>query len=123
VNSFSTPPDRPAPYPKWARLRKDRDFLAVRNRGRRVTGSQCQVRVVQNELGRPRLGLATPKKYGNAVRRNRFRRLARTAFRLLGRSLGARDLLVEPRRGLGEPSLEGILQDLRAAAGIPKDPA
>ena len=113
----------PAPYPKKSRLRIDRDFLPVRHRGRRHSGSEALVRVAQNDLGRPRLGLATPKKYGNAVRRNRFRRLTRTAFRLLGARLGSRDLLVEPRRGLGEPTLQGLSSDLLSAAGVPKDPA
>lgn len=104
-------------YPKAARLRKDRDFQPVRTRGRRFTGVQVVVRSVGNETGRARLGVASPKRYGDAVRRNRFRRLVRAAFRSVAAHLPARDLLVEPRRDLGEPDLETIRADLERALG------
>ena len=107
------------PYPKAGRLRVDRDFTAVRTRSRRYTGREASIRSVENGLGRARLGLATPKKYGGAVRRNRFRRLAREAFRSLWSRLPARDLLVEPRRDLVKPTLEGLQRDLALACGTP----
>jgi ribonuclease P protein component len=75
------------------------------------------VRVRENGLGRARLGLATPRAYGDAVRRNRFRRLAREAFRSVRARLPAVDLLVEPRRDLGEPTLDGLVRDLLLLAG------
>jgi ribonuclease P protein component len=104
-----------APHPKSARLRLDRDFHLVRTRGRVVSGAQATVRVVATE-GRPRLGVAAPRAYGNAVRRNRFRRLVREAFRALAPTLPPCDLLVAPRRGLVEPTLAGLREDLAAAA-------
>ena len=51
------------------------------------------------EGGRPRLGVAAPRAYGGAVRRNRFKRLVREAFRSLRADLGAVDVFVAPRRG------------------------
>lgn len=118
------PPRQPpagvrAPYPKTARLRLDRDFKEVRSRGRRHVGHEASIRVVATDLGRARLGLATPRRYGDAVRRNRFRRLAREAFRSVATTLGSRDFLVEPRRDLVEPTLAGLARDLAAAAGAP----
>jgi ribonuclease P protein component len=104
-----------ATHPKAARLRLDRDFRLVRSRGRAVTGAQTTVRVLATE-GRPRLGVAAPRAYGNAVRRNRFRRLVREAFRAVAASLPPCDLLVAPRRDLGEPTLDGLRADLVAAA-------
>ena len=105
----------PGPYPKAARLRKDRDFQPVRTRGRRFVGAQVMVRSFGNAAGRARLGVSSPKKYGNAVRRNRFRRLVRAAFRAVAGRLPARDLLVEPRRDLVEPDLATLCTDLERA--------
>ena len=93
--------------------------MLVRNRGRRHVGAEASIRWAANGLEGPRLGLATPRKYGDAVRRNRFRRLAREAFRSLVSRLPARDLLVEPRRDLVEPTLDGLRRDLALACGTP----
>jgi len=111
-------PTARAAFPKDARLRRERDFAPVRMRGRRHVGVEAVVRSVENGLSRPRLGVSSPRRYGKAVRRNRFRRLVRAAFRALAPGLPARDWLVEPRPGLrAEPTLLGIARDLRAAAG------
>jgi len=104
-------------FPKAARLRKDRDFAPLRARGRRFVGVQVQVRSIANDVGRARLGLASPRQYGDSVRRNRFRRLVRAAFRSVAVGLPARDLLVSPRRDLKEPDLETIRADLERAVG------
>lgn len=109
----------PAPYPKSRRLRLDRDFTPVRTKGRRYVGREASIRSVPNDGKGPRLGLSTSRKYGDAVRRNRFRRLAREAFRSLASRLPSRDLLVEPRRDLGEPTLSGLRLDLALACGTP----
>jgi ribonuclease P protein component len=103
-----------ASYPKTARLRRARDFQAVRTRGRRVAGREALVRVLATEAG-PRLGVAAPRAYGGAVRRNRFRRLVREAFRAVARDLPPCDLLVEPRKDLADPTVAGLAEDLRAA--------
>lgn len=73
------------------------------------------MRVLVTDRGHARLGVATPRKYGGAVRRNRFRRLLREAFRRVAGALGSVDLLVEPRRDVAEPTLAGLLRDLEAA--------
>jgi ribonuclease P protein component len=112
-------PRLPLSYPKEARLRLARDFQAVRARGRRRIGALVVVRVLATDLGRARLGLSSPRWYGDAVRRNRFRRLAREAFRAVRARLPSVDLLVEPRRDLGTPTLEGLEADLVSAAGTP----
>ena len=75
-------------------------------------GRQCLVRRLANGRSYARLGIAAPRRYGKAVRRNRFRRLVREAFRLESSELGAYDYFVSPRRSLQEPTLEGIRADL-----------
>jgi ribonuclease P protein component len=127
------PPSRPSsgaaasapaparPYPKSFRLRTAEDFRRVRARGRRYQGAESIVRVLRTDGPAPRLGLATPRAYGSAVRRNRFRRLAREAFRALAATLGPVDCLVEPlRRGKDapEPTLRGLAADLGSAAAL-----
>lgn len=104
-----------AAYPKRARLVRRGQFLRVLREGRVYPGRECVVRILPNEVGIARLGLATPRKYGKAVRRNRFRRLAREAFRTLQDELGAVDVFVAPRRGLEEPTLDGLRRDLERA--------
>ncbi len=112
---MSVPPPASFGYAKAARLRLDRDFQPVRRAGRRVLGTEASLRVLSTGRGCARLGIATPRKYGGSVRRNRFRRLLREAFRRVATELGSVDLLVEPRRDLREPTLAGLLTDLRAA--------
>jgi ribonuclease P protein component len=102
-------------YPKTARLRRDADFTVVRARGRRVNGRQAVVRVAPRPSGPARLGIGVPRAYGGAPRRNRFRRLVREAFRALRPTLPPCDLLVQPRRDLVEPTLDGLREDLAEA--------
>jgi ribonuclease P protein component len=78
-------------------------------------GREVLVRRRRNDLGRPRLGISAPRPFGRAVRRNRFRRLVREAFRHRQDRLGPFDYFVSPRRHLVRPTLEGIGRDLDGA--------
>ena len=104
-----------AAYPKHLRLRVRGDFQRVLNQGRIHPGRECLVRVLENGRGHPRLGIATPRRYGKAVQRNRFRRLVREAFRSLVADLDELDVMVSPRKGLETPTLEGLRADLTRA--------
>jgi len=119
-------PAMPGSYPKRARLVRRAQFLRVLRSGRVYPGRECVVRILANDVGFARLGLTSPRQYGKAVRRNRFRRLAREAFRAVQGELGAFDVFVAPRRGLATPTLVGLTADLRAApsrAHAPRPPA
>ncbi len=65
-----------------------------------------------NELGFSRMGLSVGKRNGNAVRRNRIRRLLREAFRLSQHEIPAGfDYVLIPRQP-GRDSLEEYRQSL-----------
>lgn len=76
-------------YPKSVRLRKRREFLAVQRTGRRFHAEHF-LAVVQSSAGtttptegsrRGRVGITVTKKVGNAVIRNRIKRLVREYVR------------------------------------------
>jgi len=93
-------PDSGASFPKSVRLRRRRQFLAVQRGGRRLTTEHFLVHARSNG-GRPtRLGVTVSKKVGNAVVRNRVKRLCREAFRRnLERLPGGLDVVMVARHG------------------------
>ncbi len=77
------------------RLRSKPQFDAIYAAGRRLDDRFFALRIKPNETGRPRVGLAVAvKTAGNAVKRNRLRRLVRESFRLAQHDLPAVDVVV-----------------------------
>jgi ribonuclease P protein component len=107
------------------RLRRKREFDAVYAHGRRFGNSFFGVTAHVNEKGWPRLGLAVAvKTAGNAVERNRIRRVIRESFRLHQRQIPAVDLVVSARlraRGAAgaelRAQLEALWQEVRTTCG------
>ncbi|MBE0536910.1 MAG: ribonuclease P protein component [Phycisphaerae bacterium] len=69
-------------FKKNQRLVKEADFKGVLAHKCCVYNDFIRLYARPNELGHARLGLSIGRKYGNAVVRNRVKRLAREAFRL-----------------------------------------
>jgi ribonuclease P protein component len=77
------------------RLRTKAQFDAIYASGRRIDDRYFALRVKPNGTGRPRLGMAVAvKTAGNAVARNRLRRLVRESFRRAQHELPAVDLVI-----------------------------
>jgi ribonuclease P protein component len=93
-------------------LHQPAEFRAVRQRGRRLTDVYFSLSVLANQAGTPRLGLAVATRTcGNAVVRNRIKRLARESFRLAQHGLPRVDITIAARDAArGAPT-----KDLRAS--------
>lgn len=98
--------------PASLRLRRQADFDRVYRRRCSAADHLLVVYGCESGLLQPRLGLSVSKKVGGAVVRNRWKRLIREAFRLLGCQMPEGiDLVVIPRRG-EEPTLEELRKSL-----------
>ncbi len=96
-------------FRKEERLLKRREFQQVFDKGRKYGNNQLKIYATFNDASVSRLGLIVGKKFGNAPRRNRFKRIVREAYRLNKRLLGnSVDIIVIPRPGLKELSLRVI---------------
>lgn len=69
--------------PASRRIRKRPDFLRIQSGGRRITTPSYVLLVAARDDDAPaRLGITATRKFGNAVERNRAKRVLREAFRL-----------------------------------------
>ena len=68
-------------FPKKKRLVNNRQFKSVLDRGQSLSNGLLTLYMAQNDCGYPRLGVSVRKSCGNAVVRNRLKRLLREAFR------------------------------------------
>lgn len=89
--------------PRWHRLTRRPDFTLCYEAGRRYFSRHFVLFVHQRQDGPLawRMGLAVTKKLGNAVARNRIKRVLRAFFRLHQQCLPPRmDIVAVPKRHL-----------------------
>ena len=109
-------------FPKRQRLQRNSQFRHVYDQGRRYHGSLA-VAYVLAVPDQPRTaGVVTSRKVGNAVARNRARRLLREAYRLNQHQLPDHLQIVMVARqsinGKTRRDVEACLLDLFRAAGL-----
>jgi ribonuclease P protein component len=102
--------------PQTHRMKSPADFDRCYARKKSASDDVLIVYVCKNGRDQPRLGCSVSKKVGNAVVRNRFKRLFREAFRLTQHDLPpGLDLVLIPR-GVEEPTLEALKSSLMKLA-------
>jgi len=104
------------------RLRRAVDFDRVLSDGRRVTAAEFVLyHAPRDDPGPTRVGFAVGRRVGNAVIRNRTRRLLREAVRSLIPRLVPCDVVVVARPEIAQarlPELETGLTDAAMRAGL-----
>ncbi len=99
-------------FPKALRLRSRTDFRRVYERRASVGDGLVRMLARLSELDHPRIGLSVSRQVGNAVRRNRWKRLLREAFRLTREKLpGGLDFIVIPRNEV-KPELQPLMKSM-----------
>ena len=95
------------------RVRGRADIARIFDSGRRASDGVLTLFAAPNGLDHSRAAFGVSKRHGNAVRRNRVRRVCREAFRLSRDELPAGwDFMIVPR-----PGGNAAMEDLRASLG------
>jgi ribonuclease P protein component len=105
-----------ADHPREARVRRRREFQVIQKEGIRVHTAAFTVIARGGGGSRPRLGLAVSRRVGNAVVRNRVRRLVKELFRRWARGVEELiDVVVVakgPAAGLAAAGYAAVVADL-----------
>ncbi len=98
---------------KLPTLSKNYEFQRVYKRGKYASSKTLVVYVLPNRSGKCHLGLTTSKKVGNAVARNRLRRLLRENLRSLYPKLpDDKDIVIVVRKPDDKACLQSIGREL-----------
>ncbi|NLM73474.1 MAG: ribonuclease P protein component [Clostridiaceae bacterium] len=99
---------------KWSVLKKNKEFHRVYSKGKYSASAFLVVYALPNHLGTVRTGITTSKKIGNAVLRNRMRRLIRENIRMIKDQIkSGQDIVVVARKSDPAASFDSIGKELR----------
>ena len=100
-------------FPKKHRLLKRKEFVNLNRLGKRNHAAHFTVILKENGLEINRVGITVTKKIGNAVIRNRIKRLVREYFRLYQHSfLQGYDIVIVAKKGADDLFFEKLKEEL-----------
>jgi ribonuclease P protein component len=103
-------------FPRTVRLRRRREFLSVQRASARCQTSHFVVLRRRGETSQSRLGVTVSSQIGNAVVRNRIKRLVRETFRHLRSALlDPIDVVIIARRGADQVTHAQAADEIRTA--------
>ncbi|GMR05185.1 MAG: ribonuclease P protein component [Thermodesulfobacteriota bacterium] len=97
------------------RLKKPSEFFRVRKKGKRLYTGNFTVFILPNGLEANRLGVSVGRRTGNAVKRNRIKRLVREFFRLNTKNISPGrpvDLVISARERADVKDLNTLTREL-----------
>lgn len=100
-------------FSKDRRVRRRGEFQRVFDLSLRMKGRYLTMLVGPNDAGTARLGIVASRKLGDAVRRNRAKRLIREVFRRSEAPKRGMDVVVIPRRELLDAAYADFEADFR----------
>ncbi|MDD5712814.1 MAG: ribonuclease P protein component [Smithellaceae bacterium] len=100
-------------FGKHEKIRKRKEYKAIYEQGERGYSRNFTYITCTNPSGTRRLGITVSRKVGNAVRRNRIKRLLREFFRLNKAQLQeAQDIVIIARRNMPHLGYHDVLKEL-----------
>ena len=107
---------------KLKAVNQNREFLRAYKRGKGYVDSLVVMYVIKNRYGFTRFGITSSKKVGNAVKRNRARRVLRQSVRNIGFDMnGGYDIILVARAKTAyvkQQQVEAQLRNLAKQAGL-----
>ncbi len=106
-------------FPKRARLRKRGDYLRVQRAGRRCHTEHFVVLIAPSPAASTRIGVTVSSRVGNAVVRNRVKRIVREILRTSWRRIDPpADVVVIAKPGASDTAHAEAASELRRALGL-----
>lgn len=108
-------------FPKSARILTRRQYQRIAQQPKRHVGYWIIVDTRQSNKPSTKLGITATRHFGIAVKRNRFKRVVREAFRLCRLQLqGGLDLNVKPRQPAQNAKPADIQKELLKFLALPQ---
>ncbi len=102
-------------FSKCERIRKSQEYSRIYKQGTRHYTRRFIIITCSNPSGVRRLGTAVGRKAGNAVQRNRIKRLVREFFRLnKSRLPAAQDIVIIAKKGIGPLTFKEVSSELES---------
>ena len=100
---------------KISSIKENSDFKRLYYRGKSSVKKRIVLYYRKNKFSYNRLGLTVSPKVGNAVKRNRIRRLLKENYRLLRDISNGYDIVIVARKSAAFATFDEIGKDLKSA--------